>query len=378
MPRSKLELVLVNVFHRHGERAPLKTYEKPLGRIEACHKNSLIFQTIPPKKSFFASLFTFNNQPLNFELIYKKIPTGECAPGQLTDIGKKRLFDFGRRLKDKYVENGLLSAYFNSNEVYFASTDYQRTIESLQSLIKGLFKKCDESIPIHIWRRGVNSPYSYQYSPDFLKISAKHKKEMTIKHEKAISQINEYILRNFPVLSISKNPAEIIDIIYSNLGNNIRYFRNFRNFSPKILALAEKISLDMNYELLGKEENLINYSGGIFKDLYERLKGVENGKINYKMFITSGHDTTIYPILMALKIHDEKWPGFGSNIIIETYKDENNKFYVKVKHNEKIKTLPDCFFDNNDKNKLCPLEDFLHNLKQYVPNNNGKSCNYLE
>lgn len=371
MSSNDLELVLVNIFHRHGERAPLKKYNKPLGRLESCSKTNSILETLPQKKSFFASLFTYNKQPLNFELIYKKIPTGECAPGQLTDIGKRRLFDFGRRLKETYINSGFLSEKFNPTEVHLTSTDFQRTIESLQSLVKGLFVGSDTNIPIHIGRRGINSPYSSQFCPDLMEERINHKEKVLLKHKSTIEKINEYVSKKYPILKNSRGPYEIFDIICSNLGNKSSYFSNF---CPKMFRMAENFTIDLHFGLFDKTKNLINSKGAIIKDLYDRMHEVKDGKGEYKMYITSGHDVTIYPLLMALKIHDNKWPGFGANIIIETYKDKSDKFYVRVKHNEKVKALPDCSYNNKNQNKMCLLEDFLCVLKQYVPDDREKSC----
>lgn len=372
MSQNDLDLVLVNIFHRHGERSPLKIYNKPLGRIEACTKNNSIIETLPQKKSFFGSLFSYNKQPLNFELVYKNIPTGECAPGQLTDFGKRRLYEFGKRLQNSYVKNGFINKSFDTREVHLTSTDFQRTIESLQSLIKGLFVSSEGNIPIHIGRRGIKSSYSSKFCPSLLEEKARHREKVVEKHKNAIQKINDYVANKYPVLKMTSGPYEIYDIICSNLANGNKFFRNF---DSRILELTEKYSLDLFYGLLNNKSNLINYRGGILKDLYERLHSVKDRTNNYKMYITSGHDVTIYPLLMAFNIDDGKWPDFGANIIIETLKDKNdNKHYVRVKYNEKPRRLPKCARTHPKDKTLCSLDDFLAVLKKYVPNDRETAC----
>lgn len=369
-----LDLVLVNVFHRHGERAPLKMYEKPLGRITACTKVNEYSETLPVKKmSFWKSLFSFQNkQPLSFQIIYKRIPDGECAPGQLTDHGKKRLFELGRRLKKDYVETGFINGIFNSSEVHLTSTDFQRTVESLQSLLKGLFKDSHEPIPINIGKRGVNSLYSSKYCESYLKEKSFHLKSVEEKHKDKIKQIFDYVSVKFPVLKDSKSPYEIFDIINSSIGNKCDYFKGF---CPKIFRMAEIYSLDKFFGLLERKKNLTIYRGEIIKDLHDRIKNAVEGQYNKtKMFILSAHDVTIYPMLMVFNLQDNKWPGFGSNLVYETFKDKNDNYFVRVKYNGNVKNIPGCTRVYKNDKSLCSVEDFLRICSETIPKNKQELC----
>ena len=57
--------------------------------------------------------------------------------GQLTQKGMQRAFDFGTQLRKKY--NDFLSKSYSRNEVFVMSTDYDRTLMTVSSLLAGLF-----------------------------------------------------------------------------------------------------------------------------------------------------------------------------------------------------------------------------------------------
>lgn len=371
---KNLELVLVNIFHRHGERSPLNMYEKPLGRINACKKMNDYTETIPIKKTSFFSTFFSNERsmPLNFELFYKSTIDGECGPGQLTDYGKRTLYNIGKRLRKDYVDSGFLGEVFNNQEIHLTSTDFQRTIESLQSLVKGLFRYTNETIRINVGKRGVKSLYTSKFCERYIEERKLHKQTVLIRHKEGIKKIEEYVNSKFPILKKVGSTYGLFDIITSSLGNRNSFFRDF---SPNILKLAEIFSVDLFFGHLEKRENLAISRGEIIRDLHDRIHNVvSEGFGKTKMFILSGHDITIYPLLMAFNIHDKKWPIFGSNLIYETFKAPDGKFYIRVKYNGKIREIPLCSRNYKGDKSLCLADDFLNICKQYIPEDREQLC----
>ena len=60
--------------------------------------------------------------------------------GQLTGTGMSQHHVVGERLRKRYVyETGLLSTNYSRDEVLVRSTDYDRTMQSAQSQLMGLF-----------------------------------------------------------------------------------------------------------------------------------------------------------------------------------------------------------------------------------------------
>ncbi|KAM0688038.1 hypothetical protein COBT_000707 [Conglomerata obtusa] len=371
---KELELVLVNVFHRHGERAPLKLYERPVGRVTPCKNTNLIVETLPIKQK--TSIFNFfantKKQPLNFELIYQSIHDGECAPGQLTDVGKRRLFNLGKKLRKDYVDTGFISSVYNKDEVHLTSTDFQRTIESLQSLIKGLFKVSDTPIPINIGRRGIKSLYSSKFCTSYQIEKEHYHKKSAENNKENLVKIKKYVDQNYPMLNFYKNPYELFDIVRSSIGNGHDYFKNF---SSDILQMAEKYSLDRWFDIFHNRKYLAIYKGEIIRDLHDRIKDATQNALNStKMYVLSAHDVTVYPLLMAFNIHDNRWPDFGANLIFETFKDQNNKHYVRAKYMGKVVPMPGCSANFKNDKSYCSVDDFLRICRDYIPTDKEALC----
>lgn len=55
-----------------------------------------------------------------------------------------------------------------------------------------------------------------------------------------------------------------------------------------------------------------------------------HGQAGYKMYMYSGHDSTIMPLLVALGKEVESWPTYMSNLVFENWRTPEGQRYVKV------------------------------------------------
>jgi acid phosphatase len=70
----------------------------------------------------------------------QKNEPGTCFYGQLTDTGKRNMMSLGAGLRHLYVHQlHFLDKILNRDDIYARSTDYSRTIESVQYLLAGLY-----------------------------------------------------------------------------------------------------------------------------------------------------------------------------------------------------------------------------------------------
>uniref|UniRef100_A0A3B4A414 Uncharacterized protein n=1 Tax=Periophthalmus magnuspinnatus TaxID=409849 RepID=A0A3B4A414_9GOBI len=112
-PTSPYELQLVQVLFRHGARTPLKSIPNVL--------------------------------------------EGGSFAGQLTTLGMQQLYELGKRLRQRYIEDSpFLSPAFSPSEVYVRSTNIWRTIESAKCLVAGLFQQKQKGISINIYMDSAN------------------------------------------------------------------------------------------------------------------------------------------------------------------------------------------------------------------------------
>ncbi|KAJ3121767.1 hypothetical protein HK100_012237 [Physocladia obscura] len=179
-----LQLKQVLVVHRHGERVPVRQAPRILAQgdpqhtqlwtqcgiapfLNAFHEFAFAFDTplqlpdttnahppfYPPVvkelrvvqgDSILLPPYLFNQNTLKQLTSQPAHADGLCQPGQLTDMGKITLLNFGSNLRQKYAgSHGLippiLTPHFNAHNLYVRSTGYLRTIESVQYLLAGLF-----------------------------------------------------------------------------------------------------------------------------------------------------------------------------------------------------------------------------------------------
>ncbi|OHE97878.1 acid phosphatase [Colletotrichum orchidophilum] len=136
----QLQLELVHVFFRHGERTPNDArFENTGGKTEWPFNQSAtapktLFQGTGPKLV-----------PINDEVDKPLLPDGRrpisCAHGDLTDRGRATAERLGRQLRNLYVEqiNFMPEVLDDFYKIYLRSTQYQRTFVTLQNVFRGLY-----------------------------------------------------------------------------------------------------------------------------------------------------------------------------------------------------------------------------------------------
>jgi hypothetical protein len=144
------------------------------------------------------------------------------ALGQLTNIGKKSLKSFGNTLRDKYVhDQAFLTESFNSKQVSLRSTNMVRTIESLQSVMDGMYPLQYRSIePIHVnvlLRREETSIPSHFCPKLNNAISKKRDILMNESMKSEIERITQQLESINPISVI-----EMYDIFASVVGNQMK------------------------------------------------------------------------------------------------------------------------------------------------------------
>ena len=92
------------------------------------------------------------------------------------------------------------------------------------------------------------------------------------------------------------------------------------------------------------------------------------------MLIFSGHDSNLAYLLKALLLEKEVRKlkiTYASHLILELHENKNKeKFFIKVKFNNKKYTLKNCL----EGKKKCKLERFIEQINEYILENLAEIC----
>jgi hypothetical protein len=135
------EVLFAIVAHRHGARSP--AYCFPLDVDPSCTQ-----AVWPDGLGMLTSRGVCDPDPRS------------CGFLQFCDVafmmnrilsGEQQLKALGVALKQRYVsEHKLVRAVYNREDLYARSTDYDRTMQSVEALLEGLFPAEDDPVPVHV------------------------------------------------------------------------------------------------------------------------------------------------------------------------------------------------------------------------------------
>ncbi len=60
-----------------------------------------------------------------------------------------------------------------------------------------------------------------------------------------------------------------------------------------------------------------------------------------KLHLYASHDCTLYMLLMALGVFDDKWPVYCADLAIEFWEEDKHRHLVKIKYNNQV-SLTNC------------------------------------
>ncbi|KAM9343506.1 lysophosphatidic acid phosphatase type 6 [Pholidichthys leucotaenia] len=361
-PSAPYELKLVQILFRHGARTPLKTIPNVM---EAQWVPSLLEP--PPYTNIdyvVTDLEGGPRPPAPVEDSYRKnILSGGTFPGQLTTLGKQQLYELGKKLRQRYVEDSqFLSSSFNPAEVYVRSTNIVRTIDSAKCLVAGLFEqKQKEVVPIVTSKAEAEILYPNYHGCKMLK----HLGGYRWAESSTLPDIAADLQSILSALGIAAH--QHVDFILIRDDMVAREAHGLP--CPQVLdawrAKVEQRAVDMMYYIYepSKREILQLCVGPVLQllsdNIEEKLRG-SSSQPNRKLFLYSAHDTTLFPCLMALGIFDMKWPPYAAELTLELHQSrQTDEAFVKVSYLGKDQLIPGC------SGVYCPLQEFKQVLSAY-------------
>jgi len=332
-------LRLVHLVYRHGDRTPISPYP-----------------TDP----------------------YKDLKYWPIGYGQLTNEGKLRHYNLGQWIRNRYT--GFLSESYVADEIFVRSTDVDRTLMSAESNLAGLFPPTDQQqwndrldwqpVPVHTVPQSEDDLLSsHADCPRFTELQeqlvhSEDFRQMYLENK----QLFDYISNNTGLnLTNIVDLEYVYDTLYIEKANNL----TLPNWTKPVFPGGKFQELrDLSFTVDTYTKELKRLKGGpflkkILKDTFAMVDGSLE-PMDRKMFMYSGHDTTVAPILHTLGVFNPPVaPAYASMILFEVL-ERNQHFYIRMAFKNETHsppyslTLPGCEL-------LCEINKFKELVTPMLP-----------
>lgn len=345
-------LRLVNLVYRHGDRSPAVIFPNDINQAD-------------------------------------KWPNGL---GWLSKEGMMMHYHFGQWLRNRY--DGFINSSYVHTEIEVASSNEDRCLMSAYCNLAGLYPSTGnqvwnpnltnwQPVPVHtrpkkednVINLGENCPRYTQLYQETL--NSPEIKQEEIKNKNFYKYVSEKSgMKNVNISNVWK----IADTLLCEKAHNMTVVPwADQKFNNDTMTVYEKLRVldSWQFRLLysGVEKSRL-MGGPMLGEFVEQMVAASQKKIKTKVFMYSGHDTTVAALLTALNLFiNGTSPPYAASVIVELHQNTLGKYYVNILYKQKpdnadLLTLPGCKVD-------CPLEDFLRITKPYIPVDWNKECGVL-
>jgi hypothetical protein len=405
----------VVVVHRHGDRSQITrnlglTYpesdsikdlwESKMPSSETLRKMAAAFQsslhvTLKAEGNTADSADSYADE----EHLYSGEDKDARPYAQLTELGSQQLINIGKNLRSRYTyaagnknkndkkkNNKIISSDYEDacDDIYIRSTNMCRTLQSLRSLIVGLYD-ISKNKKSSLITAASSSSSSSSYS---LSVHTRSKDNETM-----FPKANSILLAAKRSLILPDSLYHETHDGYTEYEKRIKlalgYDPNDINTKVSWLTVKEILScykvhghpypLDLNYEdeefatiisgwmwgVLFKDEDINRLACGRF--IKELLNDIKNEQKDKNMLIYSGHDSTLVPLLCALGVYNDQWPPYASYLVLEFIVDNTTgEEYVRALYNDQIVNMFNTDTDTSTSNDMVSMNFFIEQLNKFV------------
>lgn len=294
---------------------------------------------------------------------YNFYPDGN---GQLTNAGKRRAYQLGLILRNRY--NSFLGKVYYQPNIYAQSTEVVRTKMSLELVLAALYppadvQKWNSLLPWQpvdfLYTNATYDTLFYSYlCPKYIRLyydmlqNNEIIKKKVAEFASVMKRVSIYTGRNITTMF---DLFLIHETLETETALGLRLPEWTQSFFPNGAIMdATLLQYDLlSYGILNK------LNGGVLlRKIIDNMNEVVNGTLkDRKLNLFSGHDLNVAAIMHALNISYENVPRYTSSIMIELH-EKNGEFFVKVIHYLGIpstlieKRIPGC-------EMLCPYDKFI-------------------
>ncbi|KAI9919096.1 hypothetical protein PsorP6_011495 [Peronosclerospora sorghi] len=355
---SPLTLRHVLIFHRHGDRTPVVP---SIGSNVFEDKDVWAAKVATPEQ---LALLSLTAKPVGAD--ETQAPTIHASRdidypyGLLTHQGVEHMIAKGRALRERY--GSLFIGDVKREDVYVLSSNVPRTIESVQSLLRGFFydeaKQQAQDVPeflIHTYPRNVLAP---QHSLRvFLELERLLYKDILTLRSEAEQEATHKLARHVRAcMGIPDDEALSWTGIRDTLTCRKAHGMPFpEGVDDKIFDQVEAYDTWL-WQRLYHDQAFCHkaFQDGVH-ELYTFLKTVRTTKQPAKLSFFSAHDNSVVALLAALQIDvGAQLPRYGTMLALELLEDEaTHEFYLQPRYENEPVT-----FAGHKQDLPCPFSLF--------------------
>ena len=356
--------------------------------IKYKHKNSeknlyFVFTTFRHgARSTFLPIDSFGNIKLSF--------------GELSNYGALQNLEIGKKYRKRY--SNFLNLNYDKNQMYIRTSDVERTLESINKQLEGIFNKQIDQKDFIIVNNGFNFLNLYHLSKEekeemdkYSNYCSKRKLE-DIDYRKIFKTEISPILRECYGTLFTLSLHIFCESVFSS------YFEyTYGNDTTNRIGKCGKENAQKFYDFCFNWYNSFRgwdeYGAYMFYKLYQHLFDYMNKAIDgegpVKMVMIGGHDVSLDKFMNFLDglkiIPRNQYPHFAFNIVIELRK-YNNKFYIEfyyndtLKYNNTLKKFQDILNKSNYSNlyNYCGIPPWKQTQNYTFKNKENKTDNNSE
>ncbi|KAL7288841.1 hypothetical protein TKK_0016816 [Trichogramma kaykai] len=320
---------------------------------------------------------------------------------QLTNEGKKDEYKIGTLLRERY--DSFLGDYHPSL-VYGISTNFDRTKNSLQLALSGLYPPSTKlrwnrelawnPIPINSVPDKFDSLFRLDscpaYTEEYNRLMNSTKMQSRLSKDRALFRLlNSF----YPDVDFSLKEIFLLNN-YLNIQKSLNGPMPFW-YSQKIHDKIHEMVI-LYLESLSKTDKLKRMNGGpLTKRMYDNMLIDASQRPTRKIYLYSAHEFNVYAVAKALGLELEDKPEYGSALIIEKIRDDfDGQVYVRMlyyvgrqeeikilmqeKKGKEVKRKPLDYVKLKDCDYFCPIEKFYRIVRSSFPTKEESLCMFKD
>lgn len=371
-------LLQVQVIHRHGDRSPITPMKD-----EAFWSSTLVPRQVLEKIE----------QDIQRNQVHTHVAAGRGPFGKLTALGLLQMVQVGSILRERYVAPEESNNNSNSSSLYLwnkerplqpsdirvFSTDFPRTIQSVQGLLSGLFP---DGMTATTATTIIDVRPSQWMIPDPIPRLSKEQEEL----EKVLAMtpavraredelrplalrvtqaLHEYLADDahdaaFGVEHPGETSIEVQPLAWVQLAEITKCMAVRGILPPQITKQdQETIAAHAAWRWFQTLRHPRMAYLSMHRLVHKQVEYLENSENEPPMIIWSGHDSTLIGLLCAYRLEQPaSWPEYASYILMELIQ-EGSKKYVRFSLNGEILK---SHWEGDEPREMIPLELLKRNV----------------